>query len=67
MKRENREMWESFNTFAMSDFESNNEGKVQRTVECRQEKEIEFGMFLEIDEVLVERRRYGKPPTRAPN
>ena len=32
-----QKLWESFNTFGMSDIESNKEGKVRRTIKWRRE------------------------------
>ena len=38
MKTENKEMWDSFNVFAISGIESSKEEKIHRMIEWRQEK-----------------------------
>ena len=38
MKTENKEMWDSFNAFAISGIESSKKEKIQRMTEWRQEK-----------------------------
>ena len=35
--KQNKDMWESFNAFAMSDIETGKEGKVHRMIEWRRE------------------------------
>ena len=38
MKTENKEMWDSFNAFEISDIKSSTEEKIHRMIEWRQEK-----------------------------
>ena len=40
--RQKKEIWESFNDFAMSDIESSNQGKAHRNFQGRQEEVTEW-------------------------
>lgn len=58
MEIENKEMWQFFHVFALSDIQSIKEGKVHGTIEWRREKLTE--LVTKIDEAFRKFRRCGE-------